>query len=43
MAGHELAGTSKAPSAAPRGIRASLVTVGVIGVATVLAILGRAM
>ncbi|KAJ7897684.1 glycoside hydrolase family 79 protein [Mycena olivaceomarginata] len=43
MADHELAGTSKAPSAAPRGVRASLVTVGVIGVTTVLAILGRAM
>ncbi|KAJ7331317.1 glycoside hydrolase family 79 protein [Mycena albidolilacea] len=43
MADHPLAGTSKAPSAAPRGAQASLVAVGVIGVTTVLAILGRAM
>jgi hypothetical protein len=43
MADHPLAGTSKAPNAAPRGAQASLVAVGVIGVTTVLAILGRAM
>ncbi|KAJ6548770.1 hypothetical protein B0H19DRAFT_1221069 [Mycena capillaripes] len=42
MSGHELAGTSKPPSAAPRSAQASLVGVGV-AIGAVVAILGRAM